>query len=187
MRIARNGCTLELVVGDITTQQVDVIANAANPALAGGGGVDGAIHRAAGPLVMRQTQTDYPDGCPIGSAVLTEAGNLPAGRIAHAVGPVWRGGRANEESLLRGAYRTVLELAIDDGAASVALPAISCGVYGYPIDQASHIAVDEVLRVIDEHGQPRLVRFVLFSEGVFGAFARSLDATLAERPGGEAS
>ena len=177
-----NGCRLELTVGDITTQPLDAVVNAANAALAGGGGVDGAIHRAAGPSVMRQTRTDYPNGCPTGSAVLTAAGELPAGHIIHAVGPQWGGGLNDEEADLRAAYRRSLELAVENGLASVAFPAISCGVYGYPLDLAACQAIGEVAAFLADAGQPEIVRFVLFSDGVFGAFAKALDS-LGDWPG----
>ena len=173
--IARS--TLRLVTGDITVQEVDAIVNAANSALAGGGGVDGAIHRAAGPLLMAATRQEHPDGCPTGSAVATEAGDLPAEFVFHAVGPVWQGGFGTEEADLRSAYRRCLELAVEKGCGSVAFPAISCGVYGYPLDRAAAAAVDEVANFLKD--SPALdVRLVLFSDGVYGAFHRAAEARL---------
>src|SRR3954452_49553 len=120
-----NGRTLELVMGDITQQDVDAIVNAANSRLAGGGGVDGAIHRAGGPSIMEETRQLYPDGCPTGSAVITAAGNLRAKYVIHAVGPFWSGGNRREAGLLAAAYRTSLELAAAHDCRSIALPALS--------------------------------------------------------------
>lgn len=167
---------LELVQGDITAQEIDAIVNAANSSLAGGGGVDGAIHRAAGPLLMQQTRERYPDGCPTGQAVATDAGRLKARHVFHAVGPVWRGGGVGERTLLASAYRRCLELAIEHNCASVAFPAISTGVYGYPKDLAAETSLATAREFLIERGQPALVRFVLFDAGTFGAFARVLEA-----------
>jgi O-acetyl-ADP-ribose deacetylase (regulator of RNase III) len=138
--------TIELRQGDITTVPADAIVNAANSALAGGGGVDGAIHRAGGPTLMAELRDRYgPDRhCPTGSAVHTGAGNLPARWVIHAVGPIWRGGTLGEPELLASAYRTSLRLASELDARTVTFPAISCGVYGYPLDQAASIAVGTV-------------------------------------------
>src|SRR5207245_9498599 len=120
------------------------IVTGANSAPAGGGGVDGAIHRAGGPSIMRELREKYPRGCPTGSAVPTTAGNLPARWVIHAVGPIWRGGGHGERELLASAYRVSLEEASRLGAGSVTFPAISCGVYGYPLDEAAHVALDAV-------------------------------------------
>ncbi|HEY2250421.1 MAG TPA: O-acetyl-ADP-ribose deacetylase [Planctomycetaceae bacterium] len=167
---------LELVQGDITSQDVDAIVNAANSALAGGGGVDGAIHRAAGPILMQQTRERYPQGCPTGDAVATEAGDLKARFVFHAVGPVWRGGSANEEQLLASAYRRCLALAVDHSCESIAFPAISTGVYGYPKDLAAEVSLSTVREHLVNYSQLALVRFVLFDSGSFGAFARVLES-----------
>ncbi|MBO09936.1 MAG: O-acetyl-ADP-ribose deacetylase [Planctomycetaceae bacterium] len=175
MLITVEDCWLQLVQGDITLQEVDAIANAANERLAGGGGVDGAIHRAAGPTLMEETSREYPDGCPTGEAVATSAGSLTAQFVFHTVGPVWRGGGAGEEQLLRGCYRSCLELAVDHELQSVAFPAISTGVFGYPIDLAAEASLDEVRQFLETHRRPSLVRFVLWSEGNFGAYARVLE------------
>jgi O-acetyl-ADP-ribose deacetylase (regulator of RNase III) len=169
---------LELVQGDITAQEVDAIVNAANSALAGGGGVDGAIHRAAGPILMQQTRERYPEGCPTGHAVATDAGRLKARHVFHAVGPVWRGGAAGEPTLLASAYRRCLELAVEHNCSSVAFPAISTGVYGYPKDLAADTSLTTAREYLLGHGQPALVRFVLFDAGTFGAFARVLEAII---------
>jgi len=167
---------IELAQGDITSQQVDAIVNAANSRLAGGGGVDGAIHRAAGPTLMDETRTKYPEGCPTGSAVATSAGRLRAKFVFHAVGPIWRGGVAGEAELLSSAYRRCLELAVENACPSIAFPAISTGVYGYPMDLAAERSLSAVRAFLLEHQQPELVRFVLFDGGSFGAFARALEA-----------
>src|SRR5256885_5224217 len=125
--VVMNGRTLELALGDITEQEVDAIVNAANSRLAGGGGVDGAIHRAGGPAIMEETRRRYPDGCPTGSAVITSAGNLQAKYVIHAVGPVWSGGNRGEDLSLASAYRTSLDLAAAHQCGSIALPALSTG------------------------------------------------------------
>lgn len=169
-------CRIELVQGDITRQQVDAIVNAANHALMGGGGVDGAIHRAGGPTLMEETRTKYPDGCPTGSAVATTAGRLPAKYVFHAVGPIWRGGVAGEADLLASAYRRCLELAVEHSCRSIAFPAISTGVYGYPMDLAAENSLTTVREFLLKQQQPEMVRFVLFDPGSFGAFARALEA-----------
>jgi len=181
MRRQFNNCVLELVQGDITHQQVDAIVNAANSRLAGGGGVDGAIHRAAGPTLIRQTDERYPDGCPTGSAVATDAGDLDAKYVFHAVGPVWGGGFKKEPELLASAYRRCLELAVEQGCRSVALPALSTGVYGYPMDLAAETSLNTVREFLRDRGEPELVRFVLFDGGAYGAFSRVLEEMDAAR------
>jgi O-acetyl-ADP-ribose deacetylase (regulator of RNase III) len=168
-----NGRSLEFVLGDITQQEVDAIVNAANSRLAGGGGVDGAIHRAGGPSIMEETQRRYPDGCPTGSAVITSAGNLQAKYVIHAVGPIWSGGSRGEETLLASAYRTSLDLAAAHDCRSIALPALSTGAYRYPIDAAAQVAVQvaaDFLRELNEENNLSLVRFVLFSNDALQAF-----------------
>ena len=172
-----NGRTLELVLGDVTQQQLDAVANAANSRLAGGGGVDGAIHRAGGPAIMADTRRRYPNGCPTGSAVISVAGNLRARFVIHAVGPVWSGGDRGEDVLLASAYRSSLELATAHQCQSVALPALSTGAYRYPLEDASRIAVETVatyLRALSSDQPPQLVRFVLFSADALRAFDRAL-------------
>ncbi|MCH2203869.1 MAG: O-acetyl-ADP-ribose deacetylase [Fuerstiella sp.] len=172
-------CRLQLVQGDITQQQVDAVVNAANAQLAGGGGVDGAIHRAGGPDIMRDTDARYPDGCFPGEAVASVAGLLPAAHLIHTVGPVWRGGRDGEPAALASCYRKSLQLTVDLGCKSVAFPAISTGVYGYPLDLAANVALKSVIDFLKWHKQPDDVRFILFGEGAFGAFARSLEIQVA--------
>ncbi len=168
-----NARALEFVLGDITQQEVDAIVNAANSRLAGGGGVDGAIHRAGGPSIMEETRQRYPEGCPTGSAVITAAGNLHAKYVIHAVGPVWSGGNRGEEADLASAYRSSLELAATNDCRSIAMPALSTGAYRYPIDAAAQIAVrvaaDFLRGLTDEH-KLSLVRFVLFSNDALRAF-----------------
>lgn len=175
MRVSIGSRILELAVGDITLQAVDAIVNAANSRLAGGGGVDGAIHRRGGPSILQETASRYPNGCPTGSAVITGGGNLPARYVIHAVGPIWQGGQSGEAELLASAYRRSLELAAEHGCKTIGLPALSTGAYGYPMDLACRIA----LRTAQEHllGDTSVdeVRFVLFSEGSLGAFAAALE------------
>ena len=165
---------IELVTGDITRESVDAIANAANEALRGGGGVDGAIHRAAGPGLLAELRERYPEGTPNGTAVATGAHDLPARFVLHAVGPVWRGGTHGEAEQLAGAYRSCLRLAAELGARSLAFPAISMGIYGYPPHPAARIALGTVAEHLREVGSPELVRFVLFSEETYERFADAL-------------
>jgi O-acetyl-ADP-ribose deacetylase (regulator of RNase III) len=169
---------VELVLGDITTQEVDAIVNAANSYLAGGGGVDGAIHDAAGPEIMKELQRRYPDGCPTGSAVATTAGQLAARHIFHAVGPVWQGGGKKESQLLQSAYESCLDLAEQHNCRSVAFSSISTGVYRYPVDLAGEIALRTVATRLESTQQIKLVRFVLFDQGTFGCYSRILETML---------
>ncbi len=168
------GRALELVRGDITVERVDAIANAANQALRGGGGVDGAIHRAAGPKLLAELRQRYPDGTPTGTAVATGAHDLPARWVLHAVGPVWSGGMSDEAELLAGAYRSSLRLADELGARSVAFPAISMGIYGYPGDEGAEVAVRTVAEHLGGETSVELVRFVLFSDETYELFEAAL-------------
>ena len=165
--------TIELVQGDITQQHVDAIVNAANSSLLGGGGVDGAIHRRGGPAILAECrelrESAYPDGLPTGQAVATTGGNLFAAHVIHTVGPVYAKSQ-DRSGLLASAYRESLEVARQLGARSVAFPAISAGIYGYPLDEAAEIAV----RTARENSVGiELVRFVLFSADVLAAFERA--------------
>ena len=151
MIVQFGSCRIELALGDITGQQVDAIVNAANSQLAGGGGVDGAIHRAAGPLLMEETRAKFPDGCPTGSAVATSPGRLSVKFVFHAVGPVWRGGVAGEADLLASAYRRCLELAVEHSCRRIAFPALSTGAYGYPMDLAAERSLATVREFLIFH------------------------------------
>ncbi|HEY2924822.1 MAG TPA: O-acetyl-ADP-ribose deacetylase [Candidatus Eisenbacteria bacterium] len=153
--------TLEAVQGDITTMRVDAIVNAANSTLLGGGGVDGAIHRAAGPELLEECRTL--GGCPTGEARITKGYRLPARHVIHTVGPVWHGGKAGEPELLRRCYESCLTLARGRDIRSIAFPSISTGAYGYPIDEASRTAVRAVRESLREPSPIELVRFVCFS------------------------
>ncbi|NQU23355.1 MAG: macro domain-containing protein, partial [Candidatus Nealsonbacteria bacterium] len=143
--------------------------------LAGGGGVDGAIHSGGGPGIMAETDAKYPQGCATGSAVISGAGNLPAKYVIHAVGPVYSGGNRREADLLAGAYRRCLELAVENECRSIAFPSLSTGAYRYPIDQAARVALSGSIEFLKEYGMPELVRFVLFDAGAYGAFAAALE------------
>ena len=165
---------VEFEVGDVTEQQVDAIVNAANESLLGGGGVDGAIHRAGGPEILAESRTL--GGCATGDAKPTTAGQLPARWVIHAVGPVWRGGDAGEAELLASCYRRSMQLAGERNLRSIAFSAISCGVYGYPIDQAARIAVSEVMSVLNQQPSIELVQFCCFGEPVTRAYLDALHA-----------
>ena len=161
---------IEVVRGDITAQAVDAIVNAANSSLMGGGGVDGAIHRAGGPAILEECRRL--GGCDVGDAKATTGGRLPARWVIHTVGPVWRGGGHGEPELLASCHRRALEVAGELGARSLAFPAISCGIYGYPLELAAPVAIGAVrgheLDIV-------LVRFVLFDEAAYDAFVTELD------------
>ena len=175
MQVEINGRTLELHQGDVTLQQVDAIVNAANSRLAGGSGVDGAVHRRGGPSIMAETDARYPNGCSTGSAVISGGGDLPAKHVIHAVGPIWNGGQRGEAQLLAGAYSRCLELAVEHDCRRIAFPSLSTGAYRYPIDQAARLALASAIEFLKRNGRPDLVRFVLFDAGAYGAFAAALE------------
>lgn len=163
---------IEVLQVDITTLAVDAIVNAANTSLLGGGGVDGAIHRAAGPELLAECRTL--NGCPTGSAKITGGYRLPAKYVIHTVGPIWRGGKNDEEKLLASCYRSCLELALANAIQSIAFPAISCGVYGFPVPRACEIAIGEVTRVLQASNALHKVIFACFDNNVFRELNRQL-------------
>jgi O-acetyl-ADP-ribose deacetylase (regulator of RNase III) len=169
---------LELVEGDITKQDVDAIVNAANSRLAGGGGVDGAIHRAGGPAIMEECRKI--GGCPTGEAVITTGGNLPAKYVIHTVGPVYRGGGKGEADQLASAYRNSLRVASENQCTSVAFPSISTGAYGYPIEEAARIALRTAIDYLGSHDEIKLVRFVLFGNADYEVYAEALEDVQSE-------
>jgi O-acetyl-ADP-ribose deacetylase (regulator of RNase III) len=175
--ITIGNATLELITGDITEQSADALVNAANSRLAGGGGVDGAIHRKGGAAIMQETEKLYPQGCPTGSAVPTGAGNLKAKFVFHAVGPRWNGGNSGEPELLRSAYHRCLELATEKNCESIVFPSISTGVYGFPIEQAAGIALRTVADYLATNPTAgiKTVRFCLFSDDDFNVYGAALD------------
>jgi O-acetyl-ADP-ribose deacetylase len=164
---------IELVLGDITQQEVDAIVNAANPSLLGGGGVDGAIHRAGGPAILEECGTL--GGCAPGDAKATGAGRLPARYVIHAVGPIWRGGADGEAELLASCHRRAVELADELRCTSLAFPAISTGAYGYPVSLAAPVAVEAARQALDEHPAVALVRFVFRDERTLAVYRDARD------------
>jgi O-acetyl-ADP-ribose deacetylase (regulator of RNase III) len=172
-----SGRKIVLREGDITRVPGDAIVNAANSALAGGGGVDGAIHRAGGPSIMRELDVIRLEigRCPTGSAVVTGAGNLPAKYVFHAVGPVYRDGKHGEEELLASCYRTCLELAEERGVSVISFPAISAGIYGYPMEAVAEIAIREVKGHLEKPtAAVEQAIFVLFGKAAYDAFSQAL-------------
>ncbi|MFP4418223.1 MAG: O-acetyl-ADP-ribose deacetylase [Chitinivibrionales bacterium] len=161
---------IQIIKGDITQQDVDAIVNAANTSLLGGGGVDGAIHRAAGPQLLQECKTL--DGCKTGEAKATGGYRLAARWVIHTVGPVWHGGEGNEDSLLASAYRSSLQVAEKLGAQSVAFPSISTGAYRFPVERASKIAIDTIERFLDDHRIPSRILLVCFDEEVYQTYRR---------------
>lgn len=165
---------IRCVQGDLTEQRVDAIVNAANRELRGGGGVDGAIHRAAGPGLLAELRARYPDGCATGDVRPSAGHELPARFVFHAIGPVYRDGRQGEAEALRACYRGSLELCAEHEVRSIAFPAISCGVYGYPWRAAAEIAVGTVAAGLERASTIREVRFVLFGAELFDVFDAAL-------------
>ncbi len=170
---------LKVLTGDLTSMDVDAVVNAANSSLLGGGGVDGAIHRAGGPLILaecRDIRTHrYPDGLPPGKAVLTTAGNMPAKYVIHTVGPIWHGGKTNERETLADAYRNSLNLASETGIKTIAFPAISTGIYGFPKKLAAVIAYETILDHLRNNSLPREVILVFFSEKDLDSFYSAVE------------
>jgi O-acetyl-ADP-ribose deacetylase (regulator of RNase III) len=172
---------LELIKGDITDVEADAIVNAANSTLLGGGGVDGAIHRKGGPKILEECKliraTEWPDGLPTGNAVMTSGGNLRAKHILHTVGPVWMGGFNVEAELLKQAYRNTLKLAASKGLRTIAFPSISTGTYGYPVEEASRVALATVKSFLENEDKLEKVTFVLFSDKVYEVFLKTAEST----------
>ncbi|MFO1372601.1 MAG: O-acetyl-ADP-ribose deacetylase [Candidatus Competibacteraceae bacterium] len=169
-----NSNRIQVISSDITQLRVDAIVNAANRSLLGGGGVDGAIHRAAGPELLAECRTL--GGCETGQAKITGGYRLPARHVIHTVGPVWHGGGQGEPDLLAACYRHSLQLAVANGVHTIAFPAISCGVYGYPLDEAARIAVGEVRNFLGHDDQLEMVYLVCFGEDTRQAYERALKA-----------
>lgn len=173
MQVTINKSQLELIEGDITKQDTEAIVNAANPSLLGGGGVDGAIHRAGGPRILEECKK-Y-DGCPTGEAVHTTAGSMPSKWVIHTVGPVWHGGGKGEEALLASCYRSSLKKALELGARTVAFPSISTGVYGYPFDDACRTALAAIRETVKGGVALDRVLLVAFGEGDFRRYGEILE------------
>lgn len=165
---------LELVKGDITKQCADAIVNAANTSLLGGGGVDGAIHRAAGPKLLEECQAL--GGCATGQAKITRGYNLPAKYVIHTPGPIWRGGSSNEEELLESCYASCLELAVENGCKKLAFPSISTGVYRFPLERAAQIAVRTIWEFLKTDRTLERVRIVCFDDVTLAAYSKALNA-----------
>jgi len=175
---------LQIIRGDITEIKADAIVNAANSSLMGGGGVDGAIHRKGGPKILEECkrirETEWPDGLPTGKAVITSGGNLKAKYVIHTVGPIWLGGFHVEAELLKQAYRNSLKLAVANGLKVIAFPSISTGAYGYPIEEASCIALNTVKDFLEKEDKLERVILVLFSESDFQLYLASTKSVLAD-------
>jgi O-acetyl-ADP-ribose deacetylase (regulator of RNase III) len=172
MEIKINETKIVLVCGDITKETTDAIVNAANEDLAGGGGVDGAIHNAGGPAIMAECRKI--GGCPTGQAVITTAGKLAAKYVIHTVGPVYHGGNKGEADLLQNAYGNSLKLAREKGLQSISFPAISCGVYGYPQDKAAHLAMKTCIEFARENADIKVIRHILFNHIIYDVFSAEL-------------
>jgi O-acetyl-ADP-ribose deacetylase (regulator of RNase III) len=178
MRVTINQSRLELVEGDITQQDTEAIVNAANPTLLGGGGVDGAIHRAAGPGLLEECRTL--DGCQTGDAKITEGYRLKAKHVIHTVGPVYNRDGQRAPELLASAYRRSLEVASENNVRSVSFPSISTGAYGYPLEEAAPIALQTAINHLESHTDVELVRFVLFGRRAYQVYEKALQEILAQ-------
>ena len=174
MQIRKGAAILELVQGDITTQDTEAIVNAANPSLLGGGGVDGAIHRAGGPQILEECRRL--GGCPPGQARITSGGRLKARYVIHTVGPIYHGGGRGEAATLADAYRNSLALASERRIKSVAFPSLSTGAYGYPLELAAPVALEAVSEYLQSHQEINLVRFVLYGNEAYRAYEKALVA-----------
>ena len=172
-----NKCIIDLTQGDITHQTLDAIVNAANSGLLGGGGVDGAIHRAGGPEILEECKKirTIKGKCPTGEAVITSGGRLKVKYVIHTVGPIWRGGKDHEPELLSNAYRNSLKLAVENYISKIAFPSVSTGVYGYPVEHAAVIALKTVANFVKTESSLELVRFVLFDIKTFNAYKKALN------------
>jgi len=164
--------SVEIFKGDITKQKVDAIVNAANTTLLGGGGVDGAIHRVAGIELLDECKKL--GGCKTGEAKLTSGYNLPAKNVIHTVGPIWNGGKNNEDELLTRCYRNSLKLAVENGVKSIAFPAISTGVYKFPLERATKIAINEVTKFLNDNDEIEKVIFVAFDDSTYNCYEEKL-------------
>ena len=183
VEVTVNQAKLSLVQGDITRQTTDAIVNAANSGLMGGGGVDGAIHRAGGSAILEECKqiVSKQGRLPTGEAVITTGGNLKARYVIHTVGPVWRGGTQGEAELLTSAYRESLKLAAENGLSSISFPSISTGVYGYPVDEAAEVALASVIAFIRDITSIREVTFVLFDSNTYSGYCQALKKLVPER------
>ncbi len=171
-----NKTRLSLIRGDITAQETDAIVNAANSSLMGGSGVDGAIHRAGGPQILEECKRIIAQigHLPTGEAVITTGGNLKARHVIHTVGPVWHGGKSGEPQLLASSYRESLKLAVENGLKSISFPSISTGAFGYPLKEASKVAVGTVMEFLKADSSLEVVVFVLFDQATFAAYSQAL-------------
>jgi O-acetyl-ADP-ribose deacetylase (regulator of RNase III) len=174
--ITVNKTKLSLTVGDITKQKTDAIVNAANSSLMGGGGVDGAIHRAGGPKILEECMKirEKQGGCDTGEAVITTGGNLPVKYVIHTVGPIWEGGNRREPELLANCYKNSLKLAVENGIKTISFPSISTGAYGYPMDQAANVALKAVIDFLKKDDSLEEVVFVLFNDMIYKSYESSL-------------
>lgn len=177
MELVVNNTSLRLLQGDITKQSADIICNAANSSLSGGGGVDGAIHKMGGPGIMQELKQKYKT-CPPGEVVVTQAGNLNAGYVFHAVGPIYRNGKSGEPVLLASVYKNCLKMADKYKAKNIAFPSISTGAYGYPIEAASQIALKTIIQYISGNTKLEVVLLVLFSQSDIEVYEKSLQILL---------